>query len=404
MTKEYDIIIVGGGMVGASMALAASHLGLNIALVESSPIQSDEQPSFDERTVALTYSSYLIFDSIGAWPKMQPYACPIKSIEVTNDQHYGFTHLDNKDANTDTLGYVIATRDVGRALYNQLLDCSNVDIICPADAISSSESTSGVHVNIIKKDESVPTKLSGKCMILADGGRSKLTQELNIKKKSKLYDQKALVTIISCEDKHNHKAFEHFMQNGPLALLPFRQNDYALVWTDNADKVDFLKKCPDEDFLKEINQLFHGRISKVNKLGKRSVYPLSNAQTSSTTTNRTVIIGNAAHIVHPVAGQGFNLGLRDVAELCDVFKQYIEDPGSPAALTLYEKSRKSDTRKVSLFTDNLLKVFNSNKVPLVVGRNLGLTMLNSMPRLKTKILHRTMGIHKQKSSLLKRLK
>lgn len=407
---DYDIIIVGGGMVGASMAIAAAQSGFRSAVIEAFAVNDASQPSFDERTIALTYSSYRIYKNLGLWQAIAPKACAIESIEVTNENHWGFTHLDKNDVGTKALGYVVATRDMGNILHDNMQANPLITLISPAEAINCQSDADKTVIEFRLKDSlkeagSCESQfISAKCAVVADGGRSPLLATLNINNDTKAYQQQALLAIVRSNTAHNHNAFEHFMSDGPLALLPYRDNDYAMVWTANKADISALEALDDAAFLAKLSATFTKRAGPFTDIGKRSTYPLSIGALSKAVDKRLCIIGNAAHIVHPVAGQGFNLGLRDVAALIDIFNQYPNDPGQDAALASYNKMRSSETARVSRFTDGLIKAFSSKKLPVVAARNIGLSLINLMPATKKQLLQRTMGIHKPASKLLRRLK
>lgn len=395
---KYDIVIVGGGMVGASMACALQETHYKIAVVEAFEFKSDQQPSFDERTVALTYSSRLIFNAIGIWPQLDSEACPIVDIEVSNAGSFGFTKLGLDDADTDALGYVVPTRAIGRALHQRLSAQKNADLYCPATVETIQDHETHASVTLAHRRDSLC--LDTKLVIIADGGRSNLLGQLGLKKSKKTYLQNALVGIIGSDRPHRGKAYEHFTGDGPLALLPLRRSDFALAWTLKKDMAEQLKQCRESDFIARIQASFGGRAGQFTSAGPRSIYPLSMSLLYTAPRKRTVVIGNAAHIVHPVAGQGFNLGLRDVGFLHEILTSgENHDPGKSALLNAYHLLRQRETRRVSQFTDGLISIFTSNLFPVKAGRNLGLTAINLLPGVKKGLLRRTMGIHGRQSRL-----
>ena len=395
---NYDIVIVGGGMVGASMACALRDSDYKIAVVEAFKYNADNQPSFDERTVALTYSSRLIFNAINAWPQIRAEAYPILNIEVTDSDSLGFTRLGIDDINTSALGYVVPTRAIGQVLHSKLESQPNLDLFCPATVESIQTHQSHAVVNLAHENSS--TALTTKLVIIADGGRSNLLEQLGVKTEVKSYPQCALVGIIGTNRPHDGKAYEHFTADGPLALLPVRDSDFALAWTLKQHEADQLKSCSESEFVNKLQSVFGTRAGSFLSVGQRNVYPLSLSVLKTPTNNRTVVIGNAAHIVHPVAGQGFNLGLRDVGFLHEVLTEDNEiDPGNSEVLNRYQQSRKHDTKRVTLFTDGLIRTFTSDLFPVSVARNMGLSAINLLPVVKNKLLSRTMGIHGRQSRL-----
>ena len=395
---DYDIVIVGGGMVGASMACALKDSDYNVAVIEAYAFNSDNQPSFDERTVALTYSSKLIFNGIGAWSQLKTDAYPILNIEVTNADSSGFTTLGIEDINTPALGYVVPTRKIGSSLHEILSSQKNLDLYCPAtvESITNQEN----HTRITLSHEQNSVNLKAKLVIIADGGRSNLLDQLGIKTSLKTYPQCAVVGIISSDQPHKGKAYEHFTNDGPLALLPVRRSDFALAWTLKKADAEHFKDCNETEFLDNLQSTFGRRAGTFTSVGQRNSYPLNLSLLDETVNKRTVVIGNAAHTVHPVAGQGFNLGLRDVGFLHEVLTSGPTlDPGSQELLNVYQHLRRHDTKRVTQFTDGLIKTFTSELFPVKAGRSIGLSAINVLPGLKKILLSRTMGIHGRQSKL-----
>ncbi len=398
MSGNFDIIIVGGGMVGASMACALQDSDYKIAVVEAFKLNSDHQPSFDERTVALTYSSKLIFNAIGTWSKIRAEAYPILNIEVTNQNSFGFTTLGIHDTDTQALGYVVPTRAIGSALHSQFTSQSNLDLFCPATV--ESIQTHKTHCDVVLIREQNPIYLKTKLVIIADGGRSNLLNQLGIRARKKTYPQSAIVTIIGTDCPHRGKAYEHFTDDGPLALLPLRTSDFALAWTLDKDQAEKLKICSKTGFIDKLQSTFGKRAGMFGSVGQRNLYPLSHSLLNTNAVQRTVIIGNAAHIVHPVAGQGFNLGLRDVGFLHETLTADVNvDPGDSRLLSTYSRMREHDTKRVSQFTDGLINIFTSEMFALKSARNMALSVINLLPGAKRSLLKRTMGIHGRQSKL-----
>lgn len=399
MKQSYDIVIVGGGMVGASMAGALGDSKFKIAVVEAFASDSDSQPSFDERTVALTWSSKLIFSAIGVWQGILDEAWPIVNIEVTSQDALGLTALGIEDTDTEALGYVVPTRRIGQVLHKHLRTLRNVDFLCPATVESITARDTSAQLSIQHKKKS--TAVSARLVILADGGRSGLLEQAGFTTRAKTYSQSALAAIIASDKPHHGKAYEHFTGQGPLALLPVRERDYALAWTLEAEMAGELGQCDETEFLTRLQTAFGRRAGRFTGVGRRGVYPLSLSVLDTPCQNRIVVIGNAAHIVHPVAGQGFNLGLRDVGFLHQLLED-CDDPGDPALLTHYADTRRHDTRAVSRFTDGLIQTFNSQFLPLKLGRSLGLSVINLFPLVKRGLLKRTMGLQGRQSRLAMR--
>jgi len=411
MNTDFDVIIVGGGMVGASMACALSSTKLKVAVVEPHPAESESQPSYDERTIALTYGSRQIFAGLGVWDEINATgeAWPILDIEISDRGHPGACRLSHDDVGTEALGYVVPTRVTGKVLHDRIRAEENVTLLCPAEVTGVERRQGYVEAAISDGDDphtpgAVPAgrKLSARLLVIADGGRSPLRDQLGFKGSSKTYRQLALITTVRTDRPHHGLAYERFVGSGPLALLPMHDNDFAVVWTLEPADIDTYKDMSDERLLARLQLAYGDRAGTFDKLGSRQVYPLSLARVDQPTEPRVVAIGNAAHLVHPVAGQGFNLGLKDVADLAELIGEAHEtgqDIGDAGLIGRYARNRRRETRNVLEFTDRMIGVFSSDFLPVAVGRNLGLLAIDKLPPIKRELLRRTMGLHGRQSKL-----
>ncbi|MFW2406107.1 MAG: 2-octaprenyl-6-methoxyphenyl hydroxylase [Gammaproteobacteria bacterium] len=393
---DYDVIIVGGGLVGASMACALDGAPVSVAVIERFAPEAPAQPSFDERTIALTWSSRQIFGGLGLWESIRDEASPIRDIHVSDRGHAGSCVLSHRDAGTEALGYVLPTRVLGPALHERMQAAPNVTLICPADVASIKCHAGRVDVQVRHAHEDLPRGLTGRLLIMADGGRSTLGEQLGFESHRKTYPQSALITTVRSDRPHEGRAYERFVGSGPLAMLPMHDRDFAVVWTLEPDSVALLQELPDEQLLARLQAAFGEQAGQFTDLGGRQIYPLSVSRLGRPGAPRVVAIGNAAHVVHPVAGQGFNLGLKDVADLADQIRdcaQRGDDIGDARAVRRYARLRRRETRNVLNFTDGMIGVFASDFPPLVVGRNLGLTAIDRLPLVRRALLARTMGLH-----------
>lgn len=405
MAIDYDLLIVGGGMAGASLACALADTGMRIVILEAVPWQSDLQPSYDVRTISLSHGSRLIYETMGIWQKIDPQACcPINSIHISDRGHPGFTHLDRKDAGVEALGYVVENRAIGAALMNRLEQIENVDIISPATV---SDVDIGQDIACLScAVEGKQTTVKGKLVVVADGGRSGLRDKLNFQTSVDQYQQTAIVCNVSPGQSHQHSAYERFTASGPLAMLPMNGNRCWCVWAVNEGDVDELMSLSDEQFLQRLQNQFGDRLGRFSRAGKRYTYPLARNRVDTTIGSRVVLVGNAAHTVHPVAAQGFNLGLRDVTWLAEVLAQAKaekQDVGTLEVLKSYEDIRARDTKRVTGFTHAMIKLFTSQVPPVIAGRNLGLLLTDIVPELKHALLKRTMGMAGRQSKLARGL-
>ncbi len=397
----YDIIIVGGGLVGASLAAALRATPLKIGIIEAAPWFTDKRPpSYDDRIIALNYASHRIFSGLGLWDKIAVEATPIKHIHISDQGHFGSTHLDSKDLRASALGYVVSARHLGQCLQEILAD-SLIDIIAPAKFLEINQSDNCLNIDIMQNKQS--RTLQTRLLVAADGGNSKVRQHLGITNHSIDYGQTAIIGNVTLEYPHKNIAYERFTPSGPLALLPLQKNDCALVWTVASDKTDEVMALDDKTFLSSLQQQFGWRLGHFMQVGQRHSYPLQLSRIEEHTRPGVVIIGNAAHTLHPIAGQGFNLGLRDVASLSEVIIESLEAGelvGSEKTLQDYVARQEPDQENITNITNMLVQVFSNSFPPLVVARNLGLLVTDALPPLKKLLVRRMAGLSAYSSNLL----
>jgi len=393
-TTHYDLIIVGGGMVGASLACALKNTPLKIAVIEAFAINSDQQPSYDDRGIALAYGSQRIFEAMGLWSQLAPHSTAITNIHVSDRGHFGVTRLSAKDENVPTLGQVITARSMGHVLNQALSQQNNLEMICPAKVTSLKQHSDSVELML--NDERC---LSAKLIVAADGGNSTIRKLLGLGALERDYQQTAITANITPERHHQGRAFERFTDSGPLALLPMSDNRCSLVWTvKTGDEIDILE-LSDQDFLAQLQDRFGYRLGKLMQVGQRNSYPLKLMQADQAVQQRIVLIGNAAHSLHPIAGQGFNLGLRDVAALADVLATTNKDCGDAQLLHDYKQWRQQDQDNVINTTDALVKLFSNNNPLLGHIRGAGLTVMDAIPPAKHWLAQKSMGLTRKQPRL-----
>lgn len=392
MNNAYDIVIAGGGLVGASLACALGNSGLRIAVVEGVALDTGRQPSYDDRTTALAPSTVRIFQALGLWERLRDGATPIREVHVSERGGFGFTHMSAAEEGLDALGYVISNRRMGEVLPKRVAELDQVDLLCPAtvqDVITAHD-----HAAVTVKTEAGERRLETKLLVVADGTRSKLREILGIGVDRRDYGQVGVIANITPEREHRGRAFERFTSDGPMALLPTDGGRCALIWSVPTDEAPRLRALSDQQFLAEVQQHFGHRLGRLLQVGSRATYPLASVTARAVTAERAVIVGNAAHTLHPVAGQGFNLALRDVAALAELLHEAAlegADPGRTALLQRYAEDRQADYRRVGGFTDFLVRIF-SNRLPgLGLVRNLGLVGLDLWPSGKRRFMRYAMG-------------
>ncbi len=403
-TEEFDLIINGGGMVGASLACALGYYGFKVALIEVSPYASAEQPSFDGRALALTYSSGAIFRNLGVWQKLRAtHATAIRQIEVSDAAAGGYARLHAKDVGRDALGWNVEARALGVNLLQVLKSNGQVAIFSPMTLTDLELCGSGVAAEVSEVNTGGVNRLSAKLLVIADGSNSALREQLRFKARRIHYRQRALVCRIEADRKNRGSAYEHFTRSGPLALLPVGESGYSVVWTQEPDEIEDSMRLSRRDFLHKLQACFgDGAGCFQNFIGERKTYPLTLSYLNQFVRPRVVVVGNASHTVHPVAGQGFNLALRDAAALAQVLNENRArgwDIGSYDVLARYERWRARESQNVIWFTDGMLRVFANDWPVLTPVRNLGLDLLQTMPPFKRWLLKRTMGLHGRQPEL-----
>ena len=392
-------------MVGASLAVALIPLKLKVSLVDAYEFGVAEQPSYDDRSIALSYGSSRIFAGMGLWGELEAKTTSIQKIHVSDRGHFGATRLSAKKEKVPALGYLVESRILGKQLYEVLAD-SDIDQIIPASVTATQETKDGLQVTLLKDKKEI--KLSTKLLVAADGTQSKIRKLAGIGMKRSDYHQAAVVANVSTEKPHQNQAFERFADTGPIALLPLSNNRCSLVWTHDtknstADLDDTLA-LDDEGFLKKLGDEFGYRLGKFTKVGKRSSFPLALVTSDKNTAPHTVIIGNASHTMHPVAGQGLNLALRDIAVLADLIAKHIDNVGADELLQAYESQRAGDVKTTVRYTDSLVKLFSNDNFLLGHARAGGLLAVDRISPLRKLFTRQSMGVNYRQSRLARGLK
>ena len=398
--KNFDLIIIGGGLVGVSLAVALSDQNLKIGIVEEFEKEDLKRSSYDDKAIALAFGTRRIFEGMQIWENIMQDVEPIHSIHVSDKGNFGFTHIDARDENVPALGYVTSANELGKCLLSKLKNCKDIEIVAPAKVTDVNSNAESVEVSLDKNGKEC--KLSAPLAIAADGGKSFVREALCIPTKKKEYKQTAIVANLTPSKNHKNVAYERFTKNGPLALLPMKENKCAMVWIVKDKDVEEVMLKDDQQFIDSFQDKFGFRLGRFLKVGKRTNYPLSLLRVKKSIGDRIVIIGNAAHTLHPVAGQGFNLGIRDVSALVDVILQRKEgglDIGSKIVLERYEKMRHVEQKIMAVATDSMASLFSNDKKFIRFGRNLGLLAIDLIPSVRRKFSRSAMGLEGKLPSL-----
>ena len=395
---DFDVLIVGAGMVGTSLALALQNTTLKIGIIEAHSINADSQPSFDDRGIALSYGSQRIFETLGLWPALQAYATPIHNIHISDRGHFGVTRLSAQAANVPALGQVLTAKQLGQQLNIALQQADTITLLSPLTVTSLETSPDNVTVSLSNHQ-----KLNCKLLVAADGQHSTIRELLKLGSWQRDYQQTAVTANISTERPHQNLAFERFTDTGPLALLPMSDNRSSLVWTVKSGEEQHLLALSDQEFLQALQQRFGFRLGHFTKVGKRSSYALGLMQTNNAIEPRVLLIGNAAHSLHPIAGQGFNLGLRDAAVLAEIISQHSDDCGQPRSLEAYKAWQLPAQDNIVKATDRLVKIFSNANPILGHGRSAALAMLDILPPVKQKLSLASMGLSQKQNRLARGL-
>ena len=391
-----DVAIAGGGLVGASLALALAKLRLKVALIEAAPFGSLEQPSFDDRSTALSNGSRRIFEALGVWPLIEREATAIRRIHVSDQGRFGFTRIDAREQGLNALGFVVVNRVMGAALWRRLNAEASITVLAPARVQSMQLQQHSQRIECALESGAVRI-VEAKLAIAADGARSTVRQSAGIGSSTWDYEQVALVSNVLSQHFHDHVAYERFTDAGPLALLPLTEGRSGLVWTFRPETAKEMADLGDAEFLARLQDTFGFRLGRFTRVGLRQLYPLSLTRSDEYVAERLAIVGNAAQTLHPIAGQGFNLGLRDAVSLAEVLADGLAqeggefDAGDGMWLQRYREWRAADRSNIVRFTDGLVRLFSQPLGPIKLLRNAGMLAFDLMPAAKDALSQLSLG-------------
>ena len=399
---EYEVVIAGGGLAGASLACALAGTGRRIAVVEATPLQAEHQPSYDDRGLALALSSQRILEGLGLWADLAGNASPIRRVHVSDRGHFGFVHLDAAELDLPALGFVVIARAIGKVLIDRLQAAPAIDLHCPAEVTGIRVGSDSVETVISTGGEA--KTLSSRLLVGADGANSSVRRLLGITAKEKDYGQTAIVSNVTPARPHNDTAYERFTATGPVALLPLTLQRCALVYTVPSAEAEQTLALNEEAFLACLQDRFGYRLGRFLRVGMRRAYELRMIAARTQVGGRVVLLGNAAHTLHPNAAQGFNLGLRDVAGLAECLVPALRegvDPGECQRLDNYLASRRADQHRVLRFTDSLATLFYSDLPHKVLLRDALMLATDLTPWFKRSFLRRATGLSGRQPALVR---
>jgi len=421
---HYDIVIIGGGLVGASLACAlqaatdrmrtgARAQPLRVLVTEAAA-HVDASPSFDARSTALSYGSQRIYQRLGLWDRLAPHATPIHHIHVSDRGHFGAVRLDSETMNVEALGQVIENRHLGEVLMQALTTAPDIDFLCPASIVSARHAQAGMTLTVATQKQAQEQahaqketrEISASLVVLADGGKSTLCQQLGIGMRVEHYGQKAIIANVAFEKSHDNVAYERFTDSGPLAVLPLATlaGDHrgALIWTLTHEDADATIGLSDDDFLAALQDRFGHRLGMFEKVGRRASYPLSLTVAQEQVRPGLVLLGNVAHTLHPVAGQGLNLALRDAESLAGLIMEScsgdeIVSPGTMSVLQRFVSSQQTDQNLTIDFSHYMTRLFSSTNPGLVWARKFGMFSVDLLPVVKRGFARQAMGMGERRS-------
>jgi len=390
MADDVELVVAGGGLNGMLLGIAVAEAGLKVAVVDRQDPATMLGEAFDGRASAIAYGSKLVLDGTGVWPAIAAEAEPIREIRVADDGSPLFLHYDHRDLGGDTpLGYIVENRVLRRALFERVRGLPSLLLLAPQTVESVARDDAAAVASL-----GDGTRLSARLVAAADGKESPLRKAAGIRTVEWRYRQTGIVTTVAHERPHAGIAVEHFLPAGPFAILPMTGNRSSIVWTENAALAPHLIKLPDPEFAAELHVRFGDFLGAIEPVGPRWAYPLSLMQAERYTARRLALIGEATHVIHPIAGQGLNVGIRDVAALAEAIvdaRRLGLDIGDDSVLERYQRWRRLDAILLAGVTDGLNRLFSNTIAPVKLVRDLGLAAVNRMPPLKRLLMQHAMG-------------
>lgn len=394
-----DVLIIGGGLVGGPLACALAQSGVSVAVVDHEDPATAVAPAFDGRASAVALGAQRVLAGVGLWEDITPYAAPIKQIRVSDGHSPLFLHYDHQVLGEEPFGWIVENRAIRQAVLKRLPQLEQATLLAPLSVQSLDRTVDGVTATL-----SDGRTLQAQLVVAADGRPSPTRKGAGIGLTRWDYHQTAIVCTVAHAKPHNDIAQEHFLPAGPFAILPLPGNRSSVVWTEKGHLVKSIMAQPDEDFLRELKSRFGEFLGEIAVEGPRFAYPLSLQFADAYTARRLALVGDAAHGMHPVAGQGMNMGLRDVAALAEVLVEAHRlglDLGNATVLERYARWRRFDNLLMLGLTDVIVRLFSNGIKPLALARDIGLAAVNRMPRLKKFFMRHAMGLVGELPRLMK---
>ena len=394
-----DVLIVGGGLVGGTLGCALAVGGLRSLVIDRAPIRRQGAEELDGRATAIAQTAKKMLVSLGIWSGLKDRITPILDIRVADNHSHLFLHFDHEDVSEEALGYMVENRYLRRAIFQAVSNHSQVKYLTPVELVEVKRTADGVRATL--SDGRV---IRSALLVGADGRNSFVRQHGEIPVTQWSYKQAGIVCTVTHQKPHNNVAHEHFFQAGPFAILPLTGNRCSIVWTESEKYAGVLLNLSEGEFLAELTLRFGEFLGKLRVVGPRTSYPLYLQYTKSSTARRLALAGDSAHCLHPIAGQGLNMGLRDVAALSEVLVDAYRlglDPGAPNILKTYERWRRFDNTLMLAATDGLNRLFSNDISSVRLVRNMGLAAVNASGPLKKLFMRHAMGLTGSLPRLLK---
>ena len=395
-TQDAEVLVIGGGLIGATLAIALGQAGIDTAVVDTQDPKAGLDAGFDGRASAIALATRRVLQGLKIWPMLEKEAAPIMDIRVSEGNSLFFLHYDHKDAGNEPFGYMVENRNIRKALHHRLQQLTNIRLYAP-DAIRTLDRPSGG----VKADLSGGGKINARLAVACDGRASQTREQAAIAVTNWSYKQSGIVCTVGHERCHDFIAHEHFLPAGPFAILPLMGDlnrpghCSSLVWTERASLAPSIMALDEAEFLAELKSRFGDFLGELEVIGPKWCYPLSLQFAERTIDKRLALAGDAAHAMHPIAGQGLNMGLRDVAALAEVLldaRRLGLDIGEATVLERYQRWRRFDNTLMLAMTDGLNRLFSNDIKPLRLARDLGMAAVNQLPPLKKFFMRNAMGL------------